>query len=144
MVSLYRRRDGYWVGAFYAPTVSGGRRRIVVYGKTREQAREKLTKAQQEARAGVLVPDELWKLGPYLEYWLENFVKRNRRPATYTLYEMNIRALPESRPRELQAHRHDRRQCPAVLQPAATTRRLRTQGTGHAHCLERRAYPCRS
>jgi integrase len=89
--SLYRRRDGYWVGAFYAPTVSGGRRRIVVYGKTREQARDKLTKAQQEVGAGVLVPDELWKLGPYLEYWLENFVKRNRRPATYTLYEMNIR-----------------------------------------------------
>jgi len=89
--SLYRRRDGYWVGAFYAPTVSGGRRRIVVYGKTREQARDKLTKAQQEARAGVLVPDEVWKLGQYLEHWLENFVKRNRRPATYTLYEMNIR-----------------------------------------------------
>src|ERR1700722_3729264 len=89
--SLYRRRDGYWVGAFYAPTVSGGRRRIVVYGKTREQARDKLTKAQQEVGAGVLVPDELWKLGPYLEYWLENFVKRNRRPATTPLYEMNIR-----------------------------------------------------
>jgi integrase len=89
--SLYRRRDGYWVGAFYAPTVSGGRRRVVVYGKTREQARDKLNKAQQDARAGILVPDEVWKVGPYLEYWLENFVKRNRRPATYTLYEMNIR-----------------------------------------------------
>jgi integrase len=37
------------------------------------------------------VPDEVWKVGPYLAYWLENFVKRNRRPATYTLYEMNIR-----------------------------------------------------
>ena len=89
--SLYRRRDGYWAGAFYAPTVSGGRRRIVVYAKTREQARDKMHKAQQDARAGIPVPDEVWKLGPYLEYWLENFVKRNRRPATYTLYEMNIR-----------------------------------------------------
>jgi hypothetical protein len=89
--SLYRRRDGYWAGAFYAPTVSGKRRRIVVYGKTREQARDKLVKAQRDAREGMLVPDEVWKLGPYLEYWLENFVKRNRRPATYTLYEMNIR-----------------------------------------------------
>src|SRR5438105_12716220 len=89
--SLYRRRDGYWAGAFYAPTVSGGRRRIVVYGKTREQARDKMNKAQQDARAGMPVPDEVWKLGPYLEYWLENFVKRNRRPATYALYETNIR-----------------------------------------------------
>ena len=63
----------------------------MVYGKTREHARDKLVKAQRDAREGMLVPDEVWKLGPYLEYWLENFVKRNRRPATYTLYEMNIR-----------------------------------------------------
>ncbi len=27
----------------------------------------------------------------YLEYWLENIVKRNRRPATYNLYEMIVR-----------------------------------------------------
>jgi integrase len=33
----------------------------------------------------------VWKLGPYLDYWLENFVKRNRRPATYNLYEMIVR-----------------------------------------------------
>jgi hypothetical protein len=78
-------------GAFDVPTVSGKRRRIVVYGKTREQARDKMNKALQDARAGKLVPDEVWKLGPYLDYWLENFVKRNRRPATYTSYEMNIR-----------------------------------------------------
>jgi hypothetical protein len=30
-------------------------------------------------------------LGSYLDYWLENFVKRNRRPATYNLYEMIVR-----------------------------------------------------
>ena len=89
--SVYKRRDGYWVGAFYAPTISGARKRVVVYGKTLDEARDKLGKAQQHARAGIPVPDEVWKLGPYLEYWLENFVKRNRRPATYTLYEMNVR-----------------------------------------------------
>jgi integrase len=89
--SLYRRRDGYWVGAFYAPTVSGGSRRVVVYGKTRDDARDKMIKAQEDARSGIPVPDEVWKLGPYLEYWLENFVKVNRRPATYALYETNIR-----------------------------------------------------
>jgi Phage integrase, N-terminal SAM-like domain len=50
-----------------------------------------MNKTLQDARAGKLVPGEVWKLGPYLDYWLENFVKRNRRPATYTLYEMNIR-----------------------------------------------------
>ena len=89
--SVYKRQDGYWVGAFYARTTSGARKRVVVYGKTLDEARDKLGKAQQQARAGVPVPDEAWKLGLYLEYWLENFVKRNRRPATYNLYEMIVR-----------------------------------------------------
>jgi integrase len=89
--SVYKRGDGYWVGAFYACTTSGARKRVVVYGKTLDEARNKLGKAQQQARAGVPLPDEAWKLGLYLEYWLENFVKRTRRPATYALYEANIR-----------------------------------------------------
>jgi len=90
--SVYKRQqDGYWVGAFYARTTSGARKRVVVYGKTLDEARDKLGRAQHQARAGVPVPDESWKVGPYLEYWLENIVKRNRRPATYALYETIIR-----------------------------------------------------
>jgi integrase len=90
--SVYKRQqDGYWVGAFYARTTSGAHKRVVVYGKTLNEARNKLGKAQQQARAGIPVPDEAWKLGLYLEHWLENFVKRNRRPATYALYEMTTR-----------------------------------------------------
>lgn len=89
--SVYKRQDGYWVGAFYARTTTGARKRVVVYGKTLDEARTKLGKVQQQARAGVPVPDEAWKLGPYLQYWLENVVKRSRRPATYALYEMTVR-----------------------------------------------------
>lgn len=89
--SVYKRGDGYWVGAFDVPTTSGARKRVVVYGKTLAEAREKLSKVQQDARAGIPMPDKVWKLGPYLDYWLENFVMRNRRPATYNLYEMIVR-----------------------------------------------------
>jgi integrase len=89
--SVYKRQDGYWVGAFYAHTTSGARKRVVVYGKTLDEARAKLGKAQEQARSGIPVPDESWKLGPYLHYWLEHVVKHNRRPATYALYETNIR-----------------------------------------------------
>jgi integrase len=42
-------------------------------------------------RAGIPVPDQAWRLDLYLEYWLENIVKRNRRPATHNLYEMITR-----------------------------------------------------
>src|SRR5215510_15685154 len=89
--SVYKRGDGYWVGALDVPTTSGARKRIVVYGKTLAEAREKLGKVEQDVRSGIPVPDKVWKLGLYLEYWLENFVKRNRRPATYALYEMTTR-----------------------------------------------------
>jgi integrase len=89
--SVYKCQDGYWAGAFYAQTTSGARKRVVVYGKTLQEARDKLLKAMQQARSGVSIPDESWKLGAYLEYWLEHVVKHNRRPATYALYEMNIR-----------------------------------------------------
>ena len=30
--SVYKRKDGYWAGAFDVPTTSGARKRIVVYG----------------------------------------------------------------------------------------------------------------
>src|SRR5215469_1869444 len=89
--TVYKRKDGYWAGAFDAQTISGKRKRIVVYGKTLQEARDKLLKAMQQVRSGISVPDESWKLGAYLEYWLEQVVRHNRRPATYALYEMNIR-----------------------------------------------------
>jgi integrase len=89
--SVYKRGDGYWVGAFDVSTTSGARKRVVVYGKTLAEAREKLAKVQQDVRSGIPVPDKVWKLGPYLDYWLENFVRRNRRPATHNLYEMIVR-----------------------------------------------------
>ena len=41
--------------------------------------------------AGIPVPAQSWKLGAYLDYWLEHVVKPTRRPATVALYEINIR-----------------------------------------------------
>jgi hypothetical protein len=35
--SVYRRKDGYWAGAFYARTTAGRRKRVVVYGKTLQE-----------------------------------------------------------------------------------------------------------
>jgi integrase len=85
------RKDGRYVGAFYALTTDGTRKRVYVYGRTREQAHERLIEAQSKNAQGIPVPAQSWKLGPYLDYWLENVVKPTRRPATYALYEINIR-----------------------------------------------------
>ena len=49
------------------------------------------TEAQELNSQGIPVPDRSWKLGDWLDYWLEHVVAPNRRPATYALYEMIAR-----------------------------------------------------
>jgi len=70
---------------------------VYVYGRTRDEAHERLVQEQSRAGRGIPVPAQSWKLGPYLDYWLEHVIKPTRRPATYALYEMTIRLylMPE-------------------------------------------------
>jgi integrase len=89
--SITRRADGRWMGRYYAWTSAGTRKRITVYGKTRQEAADKLREAQERNRQGIPVPDRTWKLGAWLDHWLENVVAANRRPATYSLYEITAR-----------------------------------------------------
>jgi integrase len=89
--SITLRADGRWMGRFYAWTTTGTRKRITVYGRTRKEATEKMREAQEHNRQGIPVPDRAWKLADWLDYWLENVVAPNRRPATYRLYEMTVR-----------------------------------------------------
>ena len=46
---------------------------------------------QERNSQGIPVPDRSWKLSDWLDYWLENVVAANRRPATYALYEATVR-----------------------------------------------------
>lgn len=89
--SITRRSDGRWMGRYYAWTSAGTRKRITVYGKTRQEAADNMRAAQERNRQGIPVPDRSWKLSEWLDYWLENVVAANRRPATYSLYEATVR-----------------------------------------------------
>jgi integrase len=85
------RKDGRYVGAFYTRTTAGTLKRVYVYGKTWEQARDRLVEEQSKAIRGIPAAAESWKLAAYLDYWLENIVKPHRRAATFALYESIIR-----------------------------------------------------
>jgi hypothetical protein len=50
------RKDGRYVGAFYAPTNAGTVKRVYVYGSTWDEARDKLLRAQSTAAAGIRCP----------------------------------------------------------------------------------------
>jgi integrase len=89
--SVTRRTDGRWMARFYAWTSAGTRKRITVYGRTRQEATERMREAQERDRQGIPVPDRAWKLADWLDYWLEHVVAPIRRPATFALYEMVVR-----------------------------------------------------
>jgi len=89
--SITKRADGRWMGRYYAWTSAGTRKRVTVYGHTRQEAADRMREAQERNRQGIPVPDRAWKLGDWLDYWLANVVVANRRPATYMLYETTVR-----------------------------------------------------
>jgi len=89
--TIYRRKDGRYEAAAYLPTTAGFRKRIRVYGKTREVAFARLVELKSQAQKGIAVPERTWRLGPYLDYWLETIVRPYRRPKTYELYESVVR-----------------------------------------------------
>jgi integrase len=89
--TVYLRKDGRWEGAAYLPTATGKRRRIRVYGKTRPEARAKLTAYLADADRGVRAPDQSWTIAAYLDYWMTNVAPMTLRPKTLELYESVVR-----------------------------------------------------
>ena len=89
--TIYKRADGRYEGAAVVPVVGGGRRRLRVYGRTRKEARDRLDKLLDDARAGVPRPRTRLRLGEYLDTWLEQVVRPELRAKTYNSYEGMVR-----------------------------------------------------
>ncbi|MBN7505259.1 tyrosine-type recombinase/integrase [Mycobacteroides abscessus] len=89
--TVYLRKDGRWEAAAYLPTVSGGRRRIRVYGKTRSDAQSQLTAKLAAAAKGIAVSDRSWTVGTYLDYWMRDVAPMTLRPRTIELYDAVVR-----------------------------------------------------
>lgn len=88
-----RKRGKTWEWSFEGAKVDGKRQSISKGGyRTKAEAIEAGTQAKAEYdNAGrVFTPSEI-SLSDYLKYWLENYVKVECRPNTYTAYEGVIR-----------------------------------------------------
>ncbi len=85
--SIYRRKDGRFEAAFYAQMADDTRKRVRVYGSTRKEVDTELTRLKAEQAKGMLIATKSWQLGEFLDYWLEEFVRPNRRPNTYAQCE---------------------------------------------------------
>ena len=91
--SLHKRNDGRWAGSFN--TEEG--KRITIYGKSQQEALEKLRKAQYEYQQGLLATGPRQSLAQYLEHWLEEVHKPAVKLTTYAKYRRVIdkHILPE-------------------------------------------------
>lgn len=76
--TIYQRKDGTWCAQF---TANGKRR--TVYGKSQQEARQKLLEAQAQIARGEYAEPSRLTLGEWLPFYVENISKISVRKSTY-------------------------------------------------------------
>ena len=84
--SIYQRKDGRWVSAVHLGYRDGKRLRRRIYGATRKEVQEELTKALRSQQIGLPVESERLTLEAWLTRWLKtrSRLQRNQRPIQLT------------------------------------------------------------
>ncbi|MSQ24144.1 MAG: site-specific integrase [Chloroflexi bacterium] len=86
--TIAKRADGRWVAAV---TLPNGKRKYL-YAPTRAEVAVRLTAAQAATQAGdPPIQDERLTLKDWLDHWLENTIRPNKRASTYRYYEHTVR-----------------------------------------------------
>ncbi|MGW2890355.1 site-specific integrase [Streptomyces griseoruber] len=89
--SIWQRKDGRFEARVYVPQPDGTRKRKTVYGSTWEECDEKRQELVRRDRQGIPTPSRSAKLSEWLPYWLEEYIRPNRKRTTYVKYEMHVR-----------------------------------------------------
>src|SRR5918998_6013564 len=87
---ISRRKDGLYMARYTVQTATGAKRKAV-YGKTRKEAAEKLTKALADRDMGLVLEGENRTLAAFLDGWLDGTVKGSVKATTYESFERLIR-----------------------------------------------------
>jgi integrase len=87
---ISRRKDGLYMARYTVQTATGAKRKTL-YGKTRREVDEKLTKAKADRDGGLVFDADNLRLGEYLERWLADSVRDTVRPTTFERYEQLVR-----------------------------------------------------
>ena len=77
--------------ARYTVQTPTGPKRKALYGKTRREVDEKLTKAKADRDGGLIFDADNVKVGEYLDRWLADSVRDTVRPTTFERYEQIVR-----------------------------------------------------
>src|SRR5829696_8464086 len=80
------KKSGLYMACYTVHTATGPKRKTI-YGKTRAEVAEKLTKAMSERDSGLVFDADNLKVGEYLKRWLSDSVKYTVKQTTYESYE---------------------------------------------------------
>ena len=86
----FHKGSGLYIGRYTVGTATGSERKAI-YGKTRAEVAQKLTKAMADRDIGLVFDADKLKLGEYLKRWLSDSVKDTVKQTTYESYERIIR-----------------------------------------------------
>ncbi|MBE9498455.1 site-specific integrase [Streptomyces sp. GKU 257-1] len=89
--TIYQRKDGRWEGTAFVLATDGTYKRRSVYGKTWEDAHDKLTRLKANSHSGLPIAASKMTLSEYLTYWLTHVSKVKVRKTTYVNYESLVR-----------------------------------------------------
>jgi integrase len=86
--SIFQRGDGRWVARItIGYDANGKRRRKTVYGLTKKQVQDKLTKLQQRKMLGAIPNAASMKVSVFLNRWLEDVARVTVCESTYDRYK---------------------------------------------------------
>jgi integrase len=88
--TITRRKDGRWEGRYTIHTGTEHKRKVL-YGRTRAEVAEKLTKAMADRDGGLVFDHENLRVEDYLDRWLKGSVRGNVKPITFESYERVLR-----------------------------------------------------
>lgn len=89
--SIYQRSDGRWVGSFSIGKDAKGKRiRKVVYGWTKAEAQDELTRLHTENRTSPLTAPNRQTVATFLTSWLEGTSKPTIAATTHANYKASI------------------------------------------------------
>ena len=80
------KKSGLYMARYTVQTATGPKRKTI-YGKTRREVDEKLTRAKADRNIGLAFDSDNLKVGEYLQRWLSDSVKDSVKQTTYESYE---------------------------------------------------------
>jgi integrase len=91
--SVYKRADGYWVGAIEAPRGPDGRRRkLRVVRRRKADVLDTLDDLRRQVRQGV-IPDRTRTLSTFLDFWLSDVIAGQVTDGTLHEYSTRVKRI---------------------------------------------------